>query len=66
MGNKIVMEINEEKLVAHVKRICCSNIRRPAKICLECPFVETVLRVMKENGWKLPSAEILKEIKKRA
>ena len=51
---KILIEIDEEGLTNHVKRICCKNIRVPAKICLVCPFRKHVLDIMRKNGWKLP------------
>lgn len=54
MEDKIIMEIDKEKFTQHVKRICRSNIRRPCKICLVCPFRGHVLKTMKENSWKLP------------
>lgn len=54
MGKKIIMEVDEEKFVDHVRRICCKNIRVPAKICLVCPFREQVLDVMRRKDWKLP------------
>ncbi len=54
---KIVMEIDEEQFVGHVKRICCKNIRVPAKICLVCPFRKHVLEMMRKKGWKLPAGE---------
>lgn len=54
---KIVLEIDKEKFVDHVHRICCTNIRKPCKICLVCPFREYVLKIMKEKGWKLPAKE---------
>ncbi len=57
MGEKILLEVDETRFTDHVKRICCSNIRRPAKICLVCPFREHVLNVMRKNGWKLPVGE---------
>lgn len=54
---KIILEIDKEKFVDHVRRICCTNIRKPCKICLVCPFREYVLKIMKEKGWKLPAKE---------
>jgi len=55
MGKKILLEVDEERFIDHVKRICCRNIRIPAKICLVCPFREHVLDTMRKNGWKLPA-----------
>jgi len=53
----ITMKVDREKFVDHVRRICCKNIRVPAKICLACPFREQVLEVMREKNWKLPKGE---------
>jgi hypothetical protein len=46
--------VDKEKFINHVKRICRSNIRKPCKICLVCPFREYVLQIMREKDWKLP------------
>ncbi len=54
---KIILEIDKEKFVSHIQRICRSNIRKPCKICLVCPFRKDVLKIMKEKGWKLPAKE---------
>lgn len=56
MKDKMIIEISEEEFTEHVKRICRSNIRKPCKICLVCPFRKQVLEIMKKNGWKLPEA----------
>lgn len=49
--------VDKEKFVEHIKKICRSNIRKPCKICLVCPFREYVLQIMREKGWKLPEGE---------
>lgn len=53
-GQLLNLIVDREKFIAHVKRICCSNIRVPCKICLACPFKKYVLQIMREKGWKLP------------
>jgi len=54
---KMHLEVDKEKFIAHIKRICRTNIRKPCKICLVCPFRDDVLRIMKEFDWKLPKQE---------
>jgi hypothetical protein len=49
---KMMLEVDKEKFIAHIKRICRTNIRRPCKICLVCPFRDYILQIMKEKGWK--------------
>jgi len=58
----ITLTINKEGFVNHVKRICRSNIRRPCKICLVCPFRKYVLQIMREKGWKLPEDKKVYEV----
>ena len=53
----MIIEIDEQAFVEHVKRICRTNIRKPCQICLSCPFREHVLEVMRRRGWKLPAGE---------
>jgi hypothetical protein len=55
--SKIVLEIDKEAFVDHVRRICRGNIRKPCKICLVCPFRKYVLEIMEENGWKMPETK---------
>ena len=55
---KIILEIEKDKFIGHIRRICRSNIKRPCKICLVCPFRDYVLKIMKEQGWKLPEQEV--------
>jgi len=51
---KFLIVVEKEDFVEHVRRICRSNIRRPCKICQVCPFREYVLKIIREQGWKLP------------
>jgi len=51
---KMTLEVDGQKFIDHIKRICRTNIRKPCKICLVCPFREYVLEIMKEHDWKLP------------
>ena len=55
MTEEMTLKVDRGEFVDHVRRICCKNIRVPAKICLACPFREYVLEIMKEKGWKLPA-----------
>lgn len=55
----MTLTISREKFIKHIKRICRSNIRKPCKICLTCPFREYVLEIMRERNWKLPEEEKL-------
>jgi len=50
--SKITTKIDYNELTAHVKRICKSNMKKPAKICLQCPFKKYVLQIMDANDWK--------------
>jgi len=42
----------KEKLEDHVKRICRSNLKKPCKICIKCPFIYPILDIMEKHGWK--------------
>ena len=49
---KLNIEVDGTKLIEHVKRICRRNLKKPAKICLECPFIKPVLVIMDRHKWK--------------
>jgi len=46
------IDVKRTDLVAHVVRVCRSNMKKPCKICLVCPFKEEVLLIMRTYGWK--------------
>lgn len=48
----INLKIKNSKLEEHVKRICRSNLKRPAKICTQCPILGPVIDIMEGYGWK--------------
>jgi len=48
----INLEIKNSKLEEHVKRICRSNLKRPAKICTQCPILGPVIDIMEKYDWK--------------
>jgi len=54
-----MIRVSEKDFTEHVRRICRSNIRKGIKICIVCPFREHALRIMKDNGWKLPDKNII-------
>lgn len=56
------LKIEKEKLEEHVKRICRSNLKAPCKICIECPFLETILGIMNLYGWKYNKEGIERKI----
>ena len=53
----MLIEIDEQAFIDHVRRVCRTNIKRACKICLVCPFRKQVLETMRKNGWKLPAGE---------
>ncbi len=60
MKEYITIEINKHDLEEHVKRICRSNLKRPAKICTKCPILGPVIDIMENHGWKY-NKEAMKE-----
>jgi hypothetical protein len=56
------IEIPDEAFVDHVKRICRSNMKRPAQICLECPFKKWVIQVMEEHGWEYAKESLFEKL----
>jgi len=54
-----VMYIDREMLLEHVRGCCKRNLKKPCKICLKCPFIKEVMRIMDTKGW-----EYHKDIKK--
>ena len=44
----ITMIIDKETLIKHYKKCCRSNLKRDAKICKTCPFVEYIKETVKE------------------
>ncbi len=46
------LRIEKSLLEEHVKRICSSNLKRPAKICTKCPILGPVIDVMEDYGWR--------------
>ena len=59
---KITLKIEQENLESHVKRICRSNLKKPAKICTQCPIIKPVMDIMQKYDWKY-NPEILKYYK---
>ncbi len=55
MSQPVLLKIDRQKFILHIKRICARNLRNSCKICGECPFREQVLKEMKKLGLKLPS-----------
>ena len=51
MAEYISVKIEKASLEGHIKRICRSNLKKPAKICTECPIIEPILEIMDEHGW---------------
>ena len=45
------LKISVKALEDHVKRICRSNLKRPCKICMECPFINPILNIMDSYNW---------------
>lgn len=62
MAEYIDFEIDRTHLEDHVRRICRSNLKRPAKICTKCPFLGPVIEIMEENKWKYNREEMEKYI----
>jgi len=62
MSKKLRVIVEKDNFVDHVRRICRSNIRRPCKICIKCPFQDLVLQIMEEQEWKLPDQETMKKL----
>lgn len=52
MSDYINFRVRKDSLEEHVKRICRSNLKKPAKICTRCPFLGPVIEIMESNGWK--------------
>lgn len=52
MTEYITLKIEKDSLESHVKRICRSNLKKPAKICTQCPILDPVLGIMEKYGWK--------------
>lgn len=52
MPEYINLKIGKGHLEDHVKRICRSNLKRPCKICTECPILGQAIEVMEEHKWK--------------
>jgi len=52
MNPYYTLKIKKESLEGHVKRICRSNLKKPAKICQVCPFIETILEIMDKYDWQ--------------
>jgi len=48
----ITLRIEKDSLEDHVKRICRRNLKKPAKICTQCPILGPVIELMKEHDWK--------------
>jgi len=57
------LKIDEDFLKEHVIRICRSNLKRPAKICKQCPILGPVIDIMEENGWKYNKSEMRTSIR---
>lgn len=62
MVEYINFSVDKMHLEDHVKRICRNNLRRPANICRECPFLGPVIDIMEENGWKYNKEEMKKHV----
>lgn len=62
MGKSIRLTIDEDNLEDHVKSICRSNLKRPAKICAKCPILGPVIDIMEEYGWKYNKKEMQEPI----
>ena len=52
MVEYIGVKIEKRSLEDHVKRICRNNLKRPIKICTQCPILGPVIEIMGEWGWK--------------
>ena len=52
MAEYVDVRIPVPKLEAHVRSICRSNLKKPAKVCVECPILGPVLDVMDKYGWQ--------------
>lgn len=63
MAEYVDFRIDSVHLEDHVKRICRSNLKRPAKICTRCPFLGPVIDIMEEHGWKYNRKEMEPHIK---
>jgi len=61
MSEYYQIKIPKQNLEDHVKRICRSNLKKPAKICQQCPFIEPVLEIMNSYDWKY-NGEYFKKI----
>ena len=60
----IDLRIKNSELEEHVKRICSSNLKRPAKICTHCPFLGPVIDVMEKYDWKYNKEAMEEPIKR--
>ncbi len=57
--------VPREKLVEQVKRVCSSNLRRPCKICIKCPFKNLALQIMEQYDLKMPDEAAIEKLKKQ-
>jgi hypothetical protein len=55
---KMILEIDKDKFIDHVKRICRGNIRKPCKICLLCPFKKYVLEAVGNTYFKVVTQDL--------
>lgn len=42
MPKTIFMEVNHNKLMDHIKRVCKKNLKNKCKCCQLCPFKEDI------------------------
>lgn len=62
MKEQITIKIDKESLEEHVKRICRSNLKKPAFICTKCPILGPVIDVMKKYEWRYNEEAMKKPI----
>lgn len=64
MAEYYKLKVKKQDLENHVKRICRSNLKRPAKICTVCPFLDYVLDIMDSYGWTYNKEGLQKAMKR--
>lgn len=63
-NKEISLKIKSSKLEEHVKRICRSNLKKPAKICTQCPILGPVIDIMEKYDWKYNEKAMKESIEK--
>ena len=63
MEEYITLKVDMDPLEDHVKRICRRNLKKPAKICIKCPFLGPIIDIMDKYQWKYNKEAMAEPIK---